>query len=485
MVLQAEQAYREAFAKARQLETQTNVPGKPGKAGAAFKALLKLPNTMAKLDPSGGAKVAFTVCAKAWELLEEQNEQNEDIYKLVEDLARMIPPIESVKRLADANLGQTVMDMLNLIEDVSLSIVKRYSRSCQTKLFSLSIFDSGPLDPTQEFIERFKILKEEFDTRMTAQTLETLQVLGTLQASETARATDITQILEITQADMIRSRLKPVDQAGYDPTRACMPGTRVAVINDVMAWVHESDRRPQLAWVHGLAGLGKSSIATSVCKELDERGMLATSFFCKRDNPELRDPHRVLTSIAYRLALRWKPYGEGVVAVVKTDPEVGSQHIQPLCDALLVKPLKVAAESNQPDRVLTIVVDALDECGTIDTRKQLIMSLHNLSLVTSWLRVVVTSRPDTDIQESFTQLGKHAFTPYNVLGYDSLPDIGIFIRTRLSETGPAGGWPEDAVDRLSERSSGLFIWARTACEFVTRGPNPSRRLNNVGKRRPA
>ncbi|KAG8711757.1 hypothetical protein FRC08_015492 [Ceratobasidium sp. 394] len=474
----AERAYREAFAKVQQLESQVNVPGKTGKARAAFKALLMLGSTMTKLDPSGGTRMAFVVCAKAWELVEEQDKQNEDIHKLVEDLGRMIPPIESVKRLANANLGQTVMGMLNLIEDVSLFIVRFYSRSYRTKLFSFSIFDSGPPDPTQEFIEKFKSLKEEFETRMAAQTLEAVQALDTLQTLETARATDITEILNIAQADMIRSRLKPVDQAGYDPTRTCMPGTRAAIINDIVVWVRESDRRRQLAWVYGLAGLGKSSIATSVCEQLDERGMLATSFFCKRDNPGLRDPHRVLTSIAYRLALRWKPYGEAVAAVVKADPEVGSQHIQPLYDALLVKPLKAASEPNQPGRVLTIVVDALDECGTVDTRKQLITCLLGLSRTVPWLRVVVTSRPDSDIQECFAQLGSD-YTPYNVLGYDSLPDVSVFIRARLKKMEGADDWPEDAVERLSERSKGLFIWARTACEFIMRSHNRRRCLGKV------
>ncbi|KAG9081756.1 hypothetical protein FS749_007415, partial [Ceratobasidium sp. UAMH 11750] len=475
----AERAYQEAFTKAQQMETQPSVVERTGRVGAAFKTLLALGSTMADLDPTGGAKVVFAVCTKAWERLEEQDQQNKKLNKLVEDLAGMVPSLELVKRFANANLGETVMSMLNLVEDVSLFILRFYSRSSLAQMLSFGPFDSGIQDQIEAFIARFERLRMEFDTRMAAQTLETVQTLDTLQALETAQSADITQILNNAQADMIRSRLKPVDQAGYDPTRACMPGTRVAVIGDITGWVQKSNQRRQLVWVHGLAGLGKSSIATSVCKELDERGMLATSFFCKRDNPELRDPHRVLTSIAYRLALRWKPYGEAVVAVVKADPEVGSQHLQPLCDALLVKPLKAAAASNEPDRLLTIVVDALDECGTIDSRKQLITSLHSISQATPWLRVVVTSRPDSDIQACFAQLGAHTFTPYNVLGYDSLPDITAFIRARLSDIERVDGWPKDAVDRLSERSSGLFIWARTACEFITRGPNPSRRLNKV------
>ncbi|KAG8704494.1 hypothetical protein FRC08_002201 [Ceratobasidium sp. 394] len=451
----AERAYQEAFTKARRMETQRSVVERTGRVGTAFKTLLALGSTMAELDPTGGAKVVFAVCTKAWECLEEQDQQNKKLNKLVEDLAGMIPSLELVKRFANANLGVTVMGMLDLIEDVSLFILSFYSRSPWAQMLSFGPFDSGAQDQIAAFVVIFERLRKEFDTRMAAQMLETVQV------------------------EVIRSRLKPVDLAGYDSTRACMPDTRLAAIRDITDWIQESSGGRQLAWVHGLAGLGKSSIATSVCEQLDERGMLAASFFCKRDSPELRDPHRVLTTIAYGLALRYEPYGEAITTLIGDDPEACSKHLQPLCDTLLVKPLQQAAKSNQPGRVLTVLVDALDECGTIDTRKQLITCLHGLSQAVPWLRVVVTSRPDPDIQECFTQLDRGCYTPYNVLGYDSLPDIRVFVRARLSEMEPVGGWPKDAADKLSERSSGLFIWARTACEFVTHGPNPCRRLNMV------
>ncbi|KAG8741329.1 hypothetical protein FRC10_002991 [Ceratobasidium sp. 414] len=497
----AEQAYRGAFARVQQMEIQPSMVERTRKAGTAFKALLTLGSTMAELDPSGGAKAAFAVCAKAWELLKEQDKQNKDLNQLVEDLARMIPSAESVRRLANANLEETVTDMLNLIEDVSLLVMRFYSRRSRTQMFTLSIFDSSVQDQMQEFVTKFKSLREEFDTRVVAQTLETVQVLDTIQATgaaqaveitriseamqtldiiqelDTAQSAKVTQVLETTQAEMIRSRLKPVDQAGYDPTRACIPGTRVDVIHDITRWIEKSNRDQRLAWVYGLGGLGKSTIAASVCKQLDERGMLSASFFCKRDSPELRDPHRVLTSIAYRLAMRWKPYGEAVVAVVKADPEVCSQHIQPLCDVLLLEPLQ-AVEG--PDHAFTIVIDALDECGGIDSRNQLITCLQKISRSTSWLQLVVTSRPDADIQECFAQLGSDWYTPYNVLSYDALADIRVFIRGRLCNLErDVEDWPKDAVNRLSERSSGLFIWARTACDFILQGHNPCRRLEQV------
>jgi hypothetical protein len=61
--------------------------------------------------------------------LEQQDKQDEDINNLVEGLASIIPSVESVGRLADADLRKTVTAMLNLIEDASLFIVNYRSRS--------------------------------------------------------------------------------------------------------------------------------------------------------------------------------------------------------------------------------------------------------------------------------------------------------------------------------------------------------------------
>ncbi|KAG8680990.1 hypothetical protein FRC08_015921 [Ceratobasidium sp. 394] len=63
-----ERAYQEAFARTQRMEMKPSVVERTGRVGAAFKALLALGNMMADLDPTGGAKVAFAVCTKAWEV---------------------------------------------------------------------------------------------------------------------------------------------------------------------------------------------------------------------------------------------------------------------------------------------------------------------------------------------------------------------------------------------------------------------------------
>ncbi|KAG9123518.1 hypothetical protein FRC07_014837 [Ceratobasidium sp. 392] len=396
-------AYSEASRKVQHMEKKLESPEKAGGIGNAFKLLLTLGEMMVDLDPTGGAKTVFTICTRAWEHLEQQEKQDVEMNNLVNSLARMTPSIESVKVLANDNLRETALDMLNLIEDVSLFILNCRSRSSFKRALR-SVINSDTREQTQAFIGRFKQLRQEFDTRVGV------------------------QLLQAGAADRIYAKLrelKPVDLASYDPTRQCIPGTRKKVIEDIIVWT-QADSKPRLAWVHGLAGFGKSSIATSVCCQLDEQEVLACSFFCKRDNPELRDPRRALMTISYELALRWETYAEALGTAMREDPGLCSRHLQQLCDALVNKPLQTLAETKPPARPLVIVVDALDECGDTITRKQLLACLRNLSQFGLWLKVVVTSRPDADISEFFGGSETDGFATFDVIQYDASADIRIF-----------------------------------------------------------
>ncbi|KAG8719047.1 hypothetical protein FRC08_003792 [Ceratobasidium sp. 394] len=124
----AGRAYTEALAKAQQMESR-GVLKTSGPVGTAFKTLLDLGSALSELDPTGGSKVAFTLCTKAWEHMEKQEKQAAELDDLVQSLARMAPTIESVQRIADANLGDTTTAILNLIEDASLFILNYKSRN--------------------------------------------------------------------------------------------------------------------------------------------------------------------------------------------------------------------------------------------------------------------------------------------------------------------------------------------------------------------
>ncbi|KAG8793560.1 hypothetical protein FRC12_002355 [Ceratobasidium sp. 428] len=441
---EADQVYSKAADKARDMTNQPSLLEKAGKAGDAFRALLDLGSMMTKLDPTGSAKVVFSVCTKAWERLEQQEKQDAELNELVKNLARMIPSVKDVQDLADEHLLETVIEMLHLIEDGLLFVYNRKLQGSSKRLWR-SMISPNEQEEIQTYTTRFKALSQEFDRRLHVQE---------------ARIADIERRMAKLQ------RLEPAKLAGYDPSRQCATNTRVDIINELIDWTKMVDDGPRFAWVHGLAGLGKSSIATSVCARLDKDSALASSFFCKRDSKELRDPLRVLTTIIHGLALRWQAYRDAVIDVISNDSELPNKHIQPLYSSLVSGPLETLAETTRPTRTLVVVVDALDECGDPDTWKQLLACLHSLSERESWLRVIVTSRPEQDIREFFASSGVGRFLRRNVLDYEALPDIRIFVRERLAEAILSDNWPNDAVEKLSLRANGLFIWARTACQFV-------------------
>ncbi|KAG8780583.1 hypothetical protein FRC12_022796 [Ceratobasidium sp. 428] len=312
---EADHAYSMAFVKSQQLEKRPGMMQKAGKVGDAFRTLLALGSTMAELDPAGGAKVAFTVCIKAWECFEQQGEQGASLGQLVGDIAGMIPSVESIKGVADDDLSRTITAMLNLIEDVSLFILSFRSRGSIKRAWRAMV-SSESEEQIDAYTAKFRRLREQFDTGVAVQAL---------RADELER---------------INARLKPVSQARYNSEQQCIAGTRLGIINELSTWTQKPNADARLAWVHGPAGFGKSSIATSVCMRLDGDGTLGASFFCKRDSPELRDPRRVLTTIAYQLAMRWELYRNAVTAAIREDPELHTHHFQALYDALLGRPLR-------------------------------------------------------------------------------------------------------------------------------------------------
>ncbi|KAG9093221.1 hypothetical protein FRC07_011501, partial [Ceratobasidium sp. 392] len=413
-VTETARAYTEAFDKVQRMKKQPGIMERTGKAGDAFQVLLVI-----------GGSIA--------ECLEKQERLDATLNELVESIAGVKPSIESVKDFADNELTKTVTAMLSLIEDVSLFILKYKSRgsmgtykSARCRVGGADFYEnleqvlrvvlsSTSREQTEGFVNRFQRLRQDFDTKVSVQTL---------------RATALASTREKLR------ELKPVDLADYDPARSCVDGTRSAIIDDILAWAQRSSAGPRFAWVHGLPGLGKSTIATSVCRRLDVERTLACSFFCKRDTPELRDPRRVLTTVLHGLAIRWEAYGKEVVEAIGKDPKLHLRHIQPLYEALVSGLLNNLAKAKPPSARLVVLVDALDECGDVTTRKQLLGCLRGMCQLGDWLKVIVTSRPDPDIVQFFGHTDATWRAEYNVLSYDARSDICLFVRERLAEMSP-------------------------------------------------
>ncbi|OCK75764.1 hypothetical protein K432DRAFT_307791, partial [Lepidopterella palustris CBS 459.81] len=135
-------------------------------------------------------------------------------------------------------------------------------------------------------------------------------------------------------------------------------------------------------------------------------------------------------------------------------------------------------ESSQTTSSYVIVIDALDECeGERDVRVILQLSAESRSLHAVKLRILITSRPEIPIQYGFYQIPMakhHDFVLHNIEAAVVDGDIFLFLKCHLGvigqQFGHGAGWPGEEISRrLVWRAGGLFIWAATACRFVSDG----------------
>jgi hypothetical protein len=135
---------------------------------------------------------------------------------------------------------------------------------------------------------------------------------------------------------------------------------------------------------------------------------------------------------------------------------------------LIIGPLSQLEAGSLPSPLI-IVVDALDECDRESDIKhvlQLLADTRGLDPVR--LRVLVTSRPEIPIRDSFSRFPDdkhHDLVLHNIIEFVVDRDISVFLKHHLSMIRPA----ERVIEQLVRKASGLFIWAATACRFVHEG----------------
>ena len=87
----------------------------------------------------------------------------------------------------------------------------------------------------------------------------------------------------------------------YDKRKACLPGTRTDLLNDIEEWIHLEGECERILWLSGPAGTGKSSVANSIVERMDSLGRLAASFRFDRGQAE-RTPATLIGNLCRQLA---------------------------------------------------------------------------------------------------------------------------------------------------------------------------------------
>ena len=273
-------------------------------------------------------------------------------------------------------------------------------------------------------------------------------------------------------------RLKPAPRR---EGTACLLGTRNDILQQIRDWI-ANDQAPNILWLRGSPGTGKTAVASSLVSELGTKP--GARFFFKRDDAAVNDPVVLWRTIAFDLARTDPIFKKILLDVLKgdqVDPE--GVNVQAQFMDLIHSPATKRCK-NPPMKISVVVLDALDECDrSSDQWRNLLGSIKNWSRLPQAFKLVVTSRDQRDIHEAIADVSHCVILETGVnASSQTSHDIHLFLETRLEEIRRAvaslpPSWPgASAVQELTNHAGGLFVWATTALDFIENGLDPDNRL---------
>lgn len=285
--------------------------------------------------------------------------------------------------------------------------------------------------------------------------------------------------------------LKPKDINRGVPAEECLDGTRQDILMTIDDWIGDL-HAPNILWLKGHPGVGKSAIAASIVKQLQLSHRLGSSFFFQRDKATLMTPAALWQSVAFDLAHKYPSARKTILAKLNTE-EVGpsTANINMLFHHLILEPLKASTDIPL-GRLPVIVVDALDECGGLEGRHSkhhtnLLHTIKSWSHLPSKFKLIITSRGEDDIINALSAI-RHKLvdiTSGQMVSKQSSSDVQLFLQRQFQSIANRnqgslhGDWPgSEIVNELARRAAGLFIYAETVLRFIIQG-EPQRRLQQI------
>jgi len=282
----------------------------------------------------------------------------------------------------------------------------------------------------------------------------------------------------------LKAQLGPVDM-NLANRKACLPETRLDILQDLFISLTVPNPRHNIIWFHGQAGSGKSTILYTLAQCFSKLHRRGAFLFWDRNDVVNSDPDRVIRTLAYQLARFNTIYARRLASLVNADPDITKASLDEQFQTLVQEPLATLAEGHNLGPII-IILDALDECGTVETRQNLLDVLSaRLAMLPKMFRILVASRDEPEIRVSISHLDIDEKDLSINDESTRLDLLRLFRRRLVSNTSRFAGyelppdWPGDEkIRQLVDLAQGLFIWASTSIRFIESGP-PQDRLKKV------
>ncbi|KAG9016573.1 hypothetical protein FRB90_002980 [Tulasnella sp. 427] len=259
----------------------------------------------------------------------------------------------------------------------------------------------------------------------------------------------------------------------------CFPGTRASILSSIDDWLKDQSEDSRVLWIGGMAGRGKSTIASTVVHNWKARGSCAIFHF-RRGQTVLNS--RVVCSLARQLGNSLNPViRRAVVESVRQNRDIADKRLEEQFETLLVGSLSTLDDHSHP---IILVIDALDESDNGKEATKLIQFIdeHSSSLSPN-VKFLLTCRIEGFIPHKLESRGWHK-EDLDV-SVDISNDIETLVKEKCKEIRNEHRLPEswphsNEIALLVQMSEGLFQWARTVINYIRDG-SPQDRLRMLLK----
>ena len=239
-------------------------------------------------------------------------------------------------------------------------------------------------------------------------------------------------------------------------------GTREWVFEEFLTWFDDENSKNRAFVISGLAGMGKSVIASAVCKKFAEH--VAACHFFQYNNSQYDNPKIFLQSVAWQVCQVLPAYKKNLIKKFSGNlaQPLNAMSVEGLFTILFKEPFKDIAH---PGKTILIVLDAVDECESKGRDELASLISNHLHKLPSYIRFLTTTRPEKNVIDKFQKLN-----PLYITGSDprNLDDLKLVLQHRISEASAA---MPVLIDRLAEKSDGLMLYSFFLSEIYNDDPS--------------
>ncbi|KAH8094885.1 hypothetical protein BXZ70DRAFT_342225 [Cristinia sonorae] len=199
--------------------------------------------------------------------------------------------------------------------------------------------------------------------------------------------------------DQYISKLNPVEMDTAHRS-VCQPHQSLDVLQDIARWAVDSSDKKNVYWLSGEEKSGKSTLATTVADFFRDISRLGAFVFFEAASSSRNNPTMLFRTITSQLSSYRPSIGEVIAQAIKETPSIGQAGLAQQFSELILRPL--LQESLRHEGPLVIIIDGLNECRPMTSRATLLSTLaKELVNLPSFVRIVITSRPDEEICSVF------------------------------------------------------------------------------------